>query len=402
MSSANKASKINNTMFFSHQFFKKICISAIIVGLLTSCSTSVQYKSVETQIAAPVPQPRIPAISLGDILQPKSRWAPVTWSDLPGWSESSAGLLDAWRAWSRSCQNPATSNVHLCADVRRLVTASEADKRVWMMQMLQPYRVESVQGQTEGLLTSYYEPVLDASRKSRPGFQVPVYRVPSSLSSKTPWYTRQEVESASFVKAQLKGLEIAYLADPIDAMVLHIQGSGRLNILEPDGSRRTVRLAFAATNEHTYKSIGRWLLDQGAAGTRDVSWPGIKNWLARNPQRVNELLWSNPRYVFFREESMPDTQLGPKGAQGVPLTPGHSIAVDRASIPYGTPVWLSSVAVEGDGSRFQKLVLAQDTGGAILGAVRADYFMGWGKEAGDLAGRVKQPLYMWVLWPKSQ
>jgi membrane-bound lytic murein transglycosylase A len=221
------------------------------------------------------------------------------------------------------------------------------------------------------------------------------------LSSKSPWFTRQEIDSSPLVKAQLRGLEIAYVADPIDALILHIQGSGRINMIEPDGSRRTVRLAYAATNEQTYKSVGRWLLDQGSAGTRDVSWPGIKAWLARNPHRLNELLWSNPRVVFFREEAMPDTQLGPKGAQGVPLTPGRSIAVDRASIPYGTPVWMVSNGPEGESQRFQKLVFAQDTGGAILGAVRADYFMGWGAEAGDLAGRIKQPLQMWVLWPKS-
>ena len=199
------------------------------------------------------------------------------------------------------------------------------------------------------------------------------------------------------VKTQLRGYEIAYVADPIDALILHIQGSGRVNMMEPDGSRRMVRLAFASTNDQAYKSVGRWLLDQG--GSRDVSWSGIKSWLAQNPQRLNELLWSNPRVVFFREEALPDAQTGPKGAQGVPLTPGRSIAVDRASIPYGAPVWLAS---DGAAQRLQKLVFAQDTGSAIVGAVRADYFMGWGVEAGELAGRTKQPLQLWVLWPKTR
>jgi membrane-bound lytic murein transglycosylase A len=317
---------------------------------------------------------------------------------MPGWAEPTALQHEAWNAWLKSCQNPTTANAFLCPEIRSLSIASFNEQRAWMMQKLQPYRVESLQGPTEGLLTSYYEPVLEASRTPRPGYTIPLYRSPPSLKTKNPWYTRQEMETSQPVKAQLRGLEIAYVADPIDALILHIQGSGRVNMLEADGSKHAVRLAFASTNEQPYKSVGRWLLDQGA--TRDVSWPGIKNWLSRNPQRLNELLWSNPRVVFFREEAMSDVQVGPKGAQGVPLTPGRSIAVDRASIPYGAPVWISSNGSEGEAQRFQKLVFAQDTGGAILGAVRADYFMGWGAEAGDLAGRIKQPLQMWVLWPK--
>ena len=132
---------------------------------------------------------------------------------------------------------------------------------------------------------------------------------------------------------------------------------------------------------------------------KDASWPGIKAWVQANPQRVQEMLWTNPRVVFFREEPLDDLQaaFGPRGAQGVPLTPGRSIAVDRESIPYGTPVWLASA---GPQVTLQRMVLAQDTGSAIVGAVRADYFVGWGEAAGDIAGRLKQPLRLWVLWPK--
>ena len=137
-----------------------------------------------------------------------------------------------------------------------------------------------------------------------------------------------------------------------------------------------IRVAYAGTNDQPYKSVGRWLLDQGLV--RDATWPGISAWIAANPSRVNEMLWSNPRYVFFREEELNefDAQFGPKGAQGVALTPGRSIAVDRNSIPYGTPVWLST---PGPTVSLNRLVFAQDTGSAILGAVRADYFMGWGR-----------------------
>lgn len=376
--------------------FKHILLYVLIVGFLASCATPMTpSENVVVPTGAIVDTNVLPA----PILQAKSRWVPVWWQELPGWQGNDDAQHEAWGAWLRSCQNAATANAYLCPDIRRLSIANSSEQRHWMMQTLQPYRVESLHGPTEGLLTSYYEPVLEASRKLRPGFTVPLYRSPVNTSSKTPWYTRQEMDTLPQVKAQLRGLEIAYVADPIDALILHIQGSGRVNMLETDGSKRTVRLAYASTNEQPYKSVGRWLLDQG--GTRDVSWPGIKSWLARNPHRLNELLWSNPRVVFFREEAMPDTQSGPKGAQGVPLTPGRSIAVDRGSIPYGTPVWLASNGSEGVAQRFQKLVMAQDTGSAITGAVRADYFMGWGAEAGDSAGRIKQPLQMWVLWPKS-
>jgi len=158
-----------------------------------------------------------------------------------------------------------------------------------------------------------------------------------------------------------------------------------------------VRVAYAGTNEQPYRSVGGWLLQQGAL--RDASWPGIKAWARANPQRLQEMLWSNPRVVFFREEPLTDLDaaFGPRGAQGVPLTPGRSIAVDKDSIPYGTPVWLSS---PGPVLNLNRLVLAQDTGTAIVGAVRADYFVGWGAEAGELAGRVKQPLALWALWPR--
>ena len=267
-----------------------------------------------------------------------------------------------------------------------------------MVAHLQPLRVESLDGQTDGLMTAYYEPELNASRLQAPGYTVPLYRAPPTLTSRKPWYTRQQIDTWAEARAALQGLEFAWVSDPVEAMVLHIQGSGRLDIHEPDGTRSTVRAAFAGTNEQSYKSIGTWLLQQGE--TRDASWPGIRAWLTSNPQRQNELLWKNPRYVFFREEPLvgADLTLGPNGAQGVALTPGRSIAVDRQSIPYGTPVWLTS---SGPAVNLQRLVLAQDTGTAIVGAVRADYFVGWGAVAGEVAGRLKQPLQLWVLWPRS-
>jgi len=328
-------------------------------------------------------------------VQPKSRWVPVPWTDLPGLDADA--LNEAWPAWLQSCARPSKVWAELCPDIRQLAQASVAEQRQWMRDKLQAYRVESHEQQSEGLLTAYYEPVLQATRQARPGFQVPLYAPPADLNKRKPWYTRQEMETVPAARAALRGKELVYLADPVDAMVLHIQGSGLIQVTEPDGRQRWVRLAFAGTNEQPYKSIGRWLLDQKLV--RDASWPGIKSWIERNPSRVNELLWQNPRVVFFKEETLPAVGLppGPKGAQGVPLTAERSIAVDRSSIPYGTPVWLKS---SGPQTSLDRLVLAQDTGAAIVGAVRADYYAGSGFAAGEMAGRMKQSVQLWALWPR--
>jgi membrane-bound lytic murein transglycosylase A len=212
-----------------------------------------------------------------------------------------------------------------------------------------------------------------------------------------PWDTRQEIDTLPQAQAALRGRELAWLADPVDALVLHIQGSGRLRITEADGQVRMVRMAFAASNEQPYQSIGRWLLDK--AEVKDASWSGIKNWLQRNPQKAQALLWVNPRYVFFKEEVLGDDTIGLRGAQGLPLTAGRSIAVDPQSVAYGTPLWLVS---SGPTQSVQRLVVAQDTGSAITGAVRADLYMGTGVVAGELAGRMKQPLRLWALLPKTE
>lgn len=325
-----------------------------------------------------------------------ARWTPARWADLPGFFDDD--LSEAWHAWILSCSRASVAFALLCGDVRRLSIGSAGEQRAWMLRHLQPYRVETSQGIAEGLLTGYYEPMLEASRQQTSSFSVPIYRLPSAVPKTGRWFSRQEIDSSAQAKAALQGYELAWLSDPLDALVLQIQGSGRLRVGNSDGTQQTFRAAYAGSNGHPYKSVGRWLLDQGLA--RETSWPAIKAWAAQNPQRVNEMLWSNPRTVFFREEplSAMDAALGPKGAQGVELTPGRSIAVDPGSIPYGTPVWLSSV---GPGAVLHRLVLAQDTGSAITGAVRADFFAGWGDSAQELAGRLKQGLRLWVLWPKA-
>lgn len=384
-------------------------VVALIVGSLGGCASSPTHAPVEERAPAPStaqgPAPvqatavALPKVETGQtIVQARSRWVAVGWDALPGLQQDALGL--GWRAWVKSCERSANmppALASLCPQAMALAQSDAASQRTWMFRHLQPYRVESLQGEAQGLLTAYYEPVLEASRTASAQFHVPIYAPPANLGSRKPWYTRKEMDTLPEAKAALKGKVLVYLADPIDALMLQIQGSGRIRVQQADGSLRTTRLAFAGTNDQPYQSVGKWLLDQGL--TKDATWPGIKAWLARNPQRQQELLWSNPRMVFFREEALSevDADAGPRGAQGVALSAGRSIAVDPGSIPYGTPVWISSAGAQ---TQLQQLVIAQDAGSAITGAVRADFFVGAGAQAGDLAGRLKQPLQMWVLWPK--
>lgn len=379
----------------------KVGAGVLIVGTLVSCAVS------PPPDPAPVvlPRPQVVAVP-GDagplpppIQRGKSRWTPVRWSELPGWGQDS--LHEAWNAWVRGCERPAPGHAGPCGELRQLAIATAAEQQAWVMSRFVPYRVTEPDGSVpEGLLTGYYEPIMAASRVPTATHRVPLYAPPAGLRPGQPWYSRQEIDTLPAAQAALQGRAVAWLADPIDALILQIQGSGRLNVVEADGRARQVRMAFAAHNGHPYQSVGRWLLDQGAI--RDASWAAIKVWAAQNPQRLNDMLWSNPRTVFFREEALSefDARFGPRGAQGVPLTPSRSIAVDPQSIPYGTPVWLAST---GPTLNVQKLVMAQDTGGAIVGAVRADLFTGWGgwsDEAYITAAALKQPLQMWVLLPR--
>ncbi|HET8748049.1 MAG TPA: MltA domain-containing protein [Ramlibacter sp.] len=391
-SAASASSRINNMV--------RVLFLAGILGMLAACTSVPLPPQPPLQVPAPAvvtpPPPAAPedGVLPAPVVRGKARWIPARWSELPGFAEDA--LHEAWNAWIRSCERPAPPHAGLCPEVRRLSIASADEQRAWMQRRLQPWRIEPL-AREEGLLTGYYEPMLEASRVPTAAQQVPLYAPPADLARRRPWYTRQEIDTLPQARAGLRGREIAYVADPLDALSLQIQGSGRLRVTEADGRVSVVRLAFAGSNEQPYRSVGSWLLQQGAL--RDASWPGIKAWARANPQRLQELLWSNPRVVFFREEPLSDFDagFGPRGAQGVPLTPGRSIAIEKDSVPYGTPMWLST---PGPLLPLNRLVFAQDTGSAIVGAVRADYFTGWGAEAGEVAGRLKQPLALWVLWPR--
>lgn len=358
--------------------------------------------------AAPQPSPADPGVRLTT----RGRWVLSDWPALPGWNDDM--LVQAWPALLRSCERPAPGWQTTCKAARALQAPDEISVRVFMRERLQPWRVETTDGRTDGMMTGYFEPFIAASRTPSARFSVPLHALPSDLiaaqtlgTPREPWYTRAQIDTLPEAQAALRGREIAWVADPLDALLLQIQGSGRLVYTDPDGQRRITRLAYAGHNQQPYQSIGRWLVEQGAFTLEQASWPAIRRWARANPQRVREMLAVNPRYIFFREEPLPDPNIGPLGAQGVALIPGRSIAVDKDSIPYGTPVWLASTdpgANPGNGAStrpLQRLVVAQDTGSAITGAVRADFFWGWGDGIEDIAGRTKQPLRLWVLWPRG-
>ena len=385
--------------------------------------------------------------------RPRARWVPVTWSQLPGWADDRATEL--WPALQAGCARPATGWADVCARALAFNPPDDGFARDFLQRELQPYRVESPEGATSGLATGYFEPLLTARRQRQPGFTVALHRPPADLAQRRPWFTRQQVDTLPAASAALRGQEIAWLASPLDLLVLQIQGSGRLRITELDGRTRTVRVAFAGHNDQPYKSVGRWLIDQGELRADGASWPAIRDWGQRaTPERLQQMLWANPRLVFFREEAMPDEAVrlsgpggssgsgttgpdgqggpdgpdrpdgsngqggqrrqsgpnasngriappgatGPRGAQNVPLTAGRSVAVDPQAVPYGTPLWLDTTEPLSS-TPLRRLVMAQDTGTAITGAVRIDYFWGAGDLAEQQAGRMKQPLQLWALWP---
>ncbi len=388
--------------------------------------------------AAEGPVSRPPIVSAEGLRSTgRGRWVRSDWAELPGWPQDR--LRPAWQALLKSCDRQlavlvasgglgaaatmaapagAAASPHAALPTaqawagtcRAAVAlgggADESGVRDFLQTRLQPWRVENTQGQAEGLLTGYFEPLVDAGRQRSERFSVALHAPPADLAQRRPWYTRAQIDSLPAAQAALRGREVAWVADPLDALMLQIQGSGRLVFTESNGSRRTVRLAYAGHNDQPYQSVGRWLVDQGAFTLEQASWPAIRAWARANPSRVREMMAANPRYVFFREEPLPDPEVGALGAQGVPLTPGRSIAVDRESIPYGSPVWMDSTEPQPwqlnppPARPMRRLVVAQDTGSAIVGAVRADLFWGWGEGIEDRAGRTKQPLRLWVLWPR--
>jgi membrane-bound lytic murein transglycosylase A len=314
---------------------------------------------------------------------------------------------DMQKAWSSTCEAARQLDPQASDDVIRQFLQSR----------LSPWQLINADGSEQGLITGYYEPLIHASRTPTSRYTTPVLGVPDDLitvdlSDIYPelknmrlrgriegrklvpyWSNGQLATMDDAQRQQLPAKTLMWVDDVIEYLFLQIQGSGQAQF--PDGSR--VRIAYADQNGYPFKAIGRWLIDKGELTLDKASMQGIQNWARANPQRVPELIAANPSYVFFREE--PAAAEGPKGAQGLPLTPGRSIAVDPRSIPLGAPVFLAYNLP--DGKPMQRMMLAQDTGGAIRGRVRADFFWGFGPEAGSMAGRMRQQGRIWILWPQG-
>ena len=355
---------------------------------------------------------------------PVARYEAVSWNELP--AEWLTAQTDAWPAWLRSCGvfrlQPIQSMWHrVCAAAASIRPTDAAAQRRYFETQFTPYRVANPDGSTTGLVTGYYEPLLNGSRKRTQRFRYPLYAPPADLiavdlgdltpdlrdrrirgrvtatangSKLVPYYSRAEIMSGL---APVRGREIAWVEDPVELFFLQVQGSGRLRL--PDGS--TMRVGYADHNGHPYRSIGRWLIDAGELQPDQASMQHIKAWVKRNPTRADELFNQNPAFVFFREVTVANADDGPSGSLGVPLIAGRSIAVDPRAIPLGAPVFLSTTWPLSTRS-LSRLVLAQDTGSAIRGAVRADYFWGFGFDAGEQAGRMRQQGSMWLLWPNGE
>ncbi|WP_170382337.1 murein transglycosylase A [Ruegeria atlantica] len=251
------------------------------------------------------------------------------------------------------------------------------------------FRPVLVEDGKDALFTGYFEPELDGSRTRTDRYKYPIYKMPPEARAEGPWLSRREILSTDAMTG--RGLEIAWVDDPVELFFLQIQGSGRIRL--PDGG--ALRVGYGGANGHPYRSIGAELIRRGALGAHEVSAQMIRAWVRKNPEAGAELLFHNPSYVFFREVTRVAPEFGPLGAMNRSVTTMRSIAADPSYTPLGAPVW-----VEKDGKDpMRRLMIAQDTGAAIKGAQRADIFFGTGDSAGQAAGRLKDPGRMVVLLP---
>ena len=369
---------------------KRLSIAVCLLLLLAACM-------------GPRPEPPTPYQALN----------PVAWKTLPGWSRDSPGA--ALETFKSSCQALAQKvEWQQVCRLAEVVETEDPAARLFFESYFQPYRVQNRNGSRAGLITGYYGPELAGRRTPDEEYRYPLYRQPKDLlivdlgevypelddyrlrgrlveNRVVPYFARGKIDQP---ESPLAGQELFWVKDPVELFFLHIQGSGRIRL--PDGER--VMVNYANQNGHPYRSIGKLLLERKAMTRDQMSLQNIRNWVAQNPDAGRQLLAENPSYIFFRE--LPSSFQAPPGALGVPLTARRSLAVDPRVIPLGAPVYLATT-FPGTDNPLRRLMMAQDTGGAIKGQVRADFFWGMGDEAGKIAGRMKQEGQLWVLLPKD-
>ncbi len=378
----------------------KIWLALGLVLLLAACTTSSKSPSPD------ITQPPV-------VLPPAPAFAVSKWEMLPDWQ--TLDLIPTKPAFLQSCRGlkakPQWDEV--CARAEILPDDS-ATLRAFYEEWFTPYQVFNPDGSEQGMITGYYEPLLHGSRVETQRFRYPLYAAPDDLLTidlgeaypqlkdlrlrgrlqgkrVVPYSNRAEIDAGT---SALKGRELFWVENAVELFFLQIQGSGRIELA--DGSQ--VKVGYAEQNGYPYVSIGRKLVEMGELKLEEASMQGIKQWAENNPDKLTPLLEQNPSYVFFRE--LPEGLSAPLGALGVPLTNEYSLAIDPRTIPLGAPVFISTT-YPNDSAPLNRLMLAQDTGGAIKGAVRADFFWGFGESAGMQAGKMKQQGRLWVLFPKG-
>lgn len=334
---------------------------------------------------------------------PKTHLLESSFDELPNWNDENYD--EALENFLNSCNTKQTKDIYpsLCQEAKSVVGAKE-----FIQHKFSPYEIYEEDGKNEGLLTGYYEPELNGSLTKTIKYKYPIYRTPKDLiivdlssiypdlknyrlrgkiqgNKLVPYFTREE-SSSNNIQADV----ICYTDSKIDLFFLEIQGSGRVKL----ENNETIFIGYDNQNGHKYRAIGRYLVKIGALDLDSVSLQSIRAWLKVNPQRVDEVLNYNKSVVYFMQRDKPAT-----GSLGLPLTASRSIAVDRRYVPLGSMLYLSAQVKD---KSVNKIVLAQDTGGAIKGAIRADLFLGYGEEAMNIAGKLKSPLKLWILLPKNK
>ena len=386
------------------------------------------FAGCQTIPAPPTPPAAVPPVTAppppAAIARPV--FTPAAWVDVPGWSSDPVEAV--WPAFQIGCRallaDAKTKDLWQppCAASEQIDAANPVAIRAFFETHFIPYRVADADGRDVGRVTGYYEPLLKGSRERTPQFTVPLYSAPDDLltvdlaglypelkdkrvrarvdgKKVVPYWTRADIERGAI---PVTGKTLVYVEDPVEAFYFEIQGSGRIELA--DGS--VIRLGYADQNGHPYRSIARVLIERGDLPRERASMQGISAWAKAHPSETRALLDENPSFVFFREvppatPGSPEARIdGPIGTLGVPLLAERTIAVDARAIPLGAPVFLATTMPLSK-TPLTRLVMAQDTGGAIRGVVRADFFWGFGPQAGREAGRMLQDGRMWLLWPKG-
>jgi len=310
----------------------------------------------------------------------ETRHTILSFDDLRSWADDDhQAALSVFLNTCRDMRDPDWQGV--CA-----VAAQQTNARTFFELFFRPVLIEDGR---DMLFTGYFEPELSGSRSRGGPYQYPLYALPDEARSGRAWFSRRDIEEQGVLDG--RGLELAWIDDPVEVFFLHVQGSGRVRL--PDGN--FMRVSYGGKNGHEYRSVGQEMVRRGIYEAHQVSAQVIRNWVRRNPEKGGDLLRHNGSYVFFREVSEVPADKGPLGAMNRSVTTLRTIAVDPAFTPLGAPVWIE----KGGYGPMRRLMVAQDTGSAIKGAQRADIFFGTGDDAGRAAGRIKDPGRMVVLMP---